>query len=159
MNLGPPEPISAAHPVDLFSCGQPALDRWLRRHALANEGRRSRTFVVRDLGAKRIAAFYCLSATAIKFAEAVQEATAGTPEGEHIPAILLGRLAVDKHYQGIGLGAEVLTDAVDKTKLVTQSIGARLLLAHAKDADARDFYLKHDFRSSPIDDLHVMLVL
>lgn len=159
MQFGPPEPLSSRHKVDDFRCGQRDLDRWLKRHALGNEGHRSRTFVIRESTSNDVAGFYCLSATLVDYAAAIEAARVGMPAEEAIPALLLGRLAVDERYQCLGVGASLLQDAEARASAIAQSAGVRVLLAHAKDAAARDFYVKHGFAPSPLDDLQVMLVL
>lgn len=76
-----------------------------------------------------------------------------------VPAIVLGRLAVDRAWQGHGLGADLLHDAVLRTLRAAREIGARVLLCHAIDAGTQRFYLHHGFVESTFDPLVVMLDL
>jgi len=76
-----------------------------------------------------------------------------------IPAIVLGRLAVDTRWQGQGLGADLLQDAVLRALRGSREIGARVLLCHAIDASATAFYLHHGFVESTFDSMMVMLDL
>lgn len=76
-----------------------------------------------------------------------------------IPAIVLGRLAVDMTYQGHGIGAGLLQDAIFRSLRAGQEVGARILLCHAIDEAARNFYLKYSFIQSPVEELTVMLDL
>ena len=66
---------------------------------------------------------------------------------------------MDAQYQGQGIGAGLLQDAIYRALNAAQDIGARILLCHAIDEDARKFYLKHSFLQSPVEDLTVMLDL
>jgi GNAT superfamily N-acetyltransferase len=76
-----------------------------------------------------------------------------------IPAIVLGRLAVDSAWHGQGLGADLLQDAVLRVLRASCEIGARTLLCHAIDASAKAFYLHHGFVESTFDPMIVMLDL
>ena len=76
-----------------------------------------------------------------------------------IPAIVLGRLAVDAQYQGQGIGAGLLQDAIFRALSAANQVAARVLLCHAIDDNAREFYLRHGFLQSPVEDLTVMLDL
>jgi len=78
---------------------------------------------------------------------------------DEIPAILLARLAVDENHQGAGLGPALLKHFILKSIEVSAMVGVRLLLVHAMDEEARDFYLHFDFEPSPVDDLTLMLLL
>lgn len=76
-----------------------------------------------------------------------------------VPAIVLGRLAVDKSAQGGGLGKSLLQDAVLRVIGAAGSIGVRVLLVHALSEDAKRFYLKHGFRESPVEPMTLMITL
>src|SRR5262245_60801157 len=147
-----PEPIDATFGTAQFDCGEPALDRWLTRYALANEVTgRSRTFVVRQRDDLNVAAYYCLSTAVVQYGEATKRATQGLPRDEPVPAILLGRLAVDLKHQSRGLGKALLADAVRRTFVsIASNAGVRLLVVHAKHERARDFYLRWQFEPSPL---------
>jgi len=101
--------------------------------------------------------FYALAAGSVEHATAAKPLKRNMPKP--IPAIILGRLAVDSEYQGQGIGAGLLQDAIYRALNVAQDIGARILLCHAIDENARKFYLKHGFLESPVEDLTVMLDL
>lgn len=76
-----------------------------------------------------------------------------------IPVMVLGRLAVDFRAQGIKLGASLLKDAVTRSMIVAQNIGARAILVHAINDRARQFYEHYGFKVSPVDALVLMLKL
>lgn len=74
-----------------------------------------------------------------------------------VPAVLLGRLAIDRSWQGGGLGADLLQDATLRALRAAQETGARVLLCHAVDERARQFHLRHGLVESTFDPLTVML--
>lgn len=152
-----PELLGPGHRLDGFSCGESSLDDWLRRRALANQvSGASRTFVVCDEHGQVIG-YYALAAGAVTQAAATGHVRRGMPDP--IPVLVLGRLAVDRRAQGMRLGASLLQDAVRRAVAVATQAGVRALLVHALNASARQFYLHHGFRVSPIDDMTLMLRL
>ena len=66
-----------------------------------------------------------------------------------IPAIIIGRLAVDHRYQGTGIGQGLLRDALVRSINVSEQIGARTLIVYALNEQAETFYLRHGFLNSP----------
>lgn len=73
--------------------------------------------------------------------------------------ILLARLAVDRREQGRGLGAHLLLDALRRAAEGAEVIGGRAVLVHAADEEARSFYLRYGFESSPTDRLHLIMLM
>lgn len=105
----------------------------------------------------RVVGYYALAAGSLAHAITPRQLTRNMPKP--IPAIVLGRLAVDADYQGKGIGAGLLKDATLRASAAAKDIGARALLCHAIDDAARSFYLRHGFLQSPVEDLTVMLDL
>jgi len=73
--------------------------------------------------------------------------------------MVLGRLAVDKHYQGRGVGGGLLKDALLRTIQVSKQVGVRALLVHALDDAARKFYAAYGFREFPLGSRTLFLPL
>jgi GNAT superfamily N-acetyltransferase len=73
--------------------------------------------------------------------------------------VLLGRLAVDRHWQGKGLAADLLSDAVLRILGAAETIGVRAILVHAISAAAKSFYEKHGFRASVIEPMTLMITI
>ena len=151
-----PEPLSAQHNLNDFNCGEFLLDDWLRQRALKNEALgASRTFVA--CSDERVVGYYALAAGSIAHTEVSNKVRRNMPNP--IPAVILARLAVDKSWQGKGLGYSLLQDALLRCHAAASHIGAKVLLVHALSDDAKKFYEYFGFRSSPIDDRVLMLVL
>lgn len=156
MALAAPVALAPHHDCSAFDCGQAELADWLRRRAQGNEAARdSRCFVVCE--GKRVVGFYALAAGSVQRAYAHGSVRRNMPDP--IPAIVLGRLAVDRTWQGQGLGADLLQDALLRAVRASREIGARVLLCHAVDERAKGFYLHHGFVESTFDPLMVMLDL
>jgi len=131
------------------------MNDWLKRRALGNQtSGASRTFVIADKTGV-VWGYYALAAGAIDHATAVSTIKRNMPDP--VPVMVLGRLAVDCQRHGLGLGADLLQDAVLRTTRLTQEIGIRALIVHALHDAARSFYLHHGFGESAIDPLILML--
>jgi len=157
LELGPPEPLSGAHRLDEFECGEAVLDDWLKRRALANQSSgASRTFVVTEEGG-RVCGYYALAAGAVSHELATGRVRRNMPDP--VPVMVLARLAVDRRAQGLHLGASLLQDAVNRTVAVSQNAGVRALLVHALHERARQFYEHYGFQASPAHPLTLMLRL
>jgi predicted N-acetyltransferase YhbS len=75
------------------------------------------------------------------------------------PVVLLGRLAIDCAWQGKGLGADLLRDAVLRVVSAGEVIGVRAILVHAISAEAKAFYARHGFSPSAVDPMMLMITL
>jgi len=71
--------------------------------------------------------------------------------------VTLGRLAIDKKWQGKGIGSGLLKDAVKRTLRASENIGIRGLVVHAIDDRAMDFYRKLGFRPSPTNPYDLLI--
>ncbi|MBN8527924.1 MAG: GNAT family N-acetyltransferase [Caulobacterales bacterium] len=146
--LSAPEPLTVEHDVLDFDSGEAVLDDWLRHRALKNESRYSRTYVV--CSENRVVGYYCISAGAIERAATPGRLRRNAPDA--VPISVIGRLAVDRRHAGRGLGADLLSDALRRIALASQSIGIAAVLVHAKSKAAKTFYLRQaEFFEYPQD--------
>ena len=153
-----PELLTAEHRLERFDCGDEPLNEWLLQRALRNQGEgSSRTWVVTVTNGDRVVAYYGSSTAALARDEAPGRVRRNQPDP--LPAMLLGRLAVDSDHQGQGLASALLKHFLLKALEVSQLTGLRLVLVHAKDSQAADFYRHFEFESSPFDDLTLMLLI
>lgn len=107
-----------------------------RHRALKNESRFSRTYVV---GAgSRVVGYFCISAGSVERGTAPGKLHRNAPE--LIPVSIIGRLAVSLDHAGRGLGADLLSDALRRIAMASQSIGIGAVMVQAKDEGAKRFY-------------------
>lgn len=141
------EPLNQGHDRQKFSCGDAALDRYLKDHA-GQDVRRdvSSVFVAIKEQNPQVLAFYTLNATSVPLSDFPADVRRRLPKYPDVPGILLGRLAVDKSCQGRGMGAIVLADALARAAGVRGDLGAAFVLVRAKHAAARAFYEKFGFK-------------
>ena len=159
MGYSPPEPLRGKHNTEGFECGEPALDTWIDKHARQAEASGSaRVFVTTDDG-ERVAGFYALAAASVSPKEATERLAKGQPKHQSVPAILIGRLAVDSSHQGNQVGRSLLQDALLRCSTAAESIGARAVIVHAISEDAARFYERFGFEASPTDPHHLVLLM
>lgn len=155
-----PRKLAADDVVDAFDCGQSALNDWLRRHALSNQRAGMATvFVTGDRETGQVLGYYALATGGVENVAAPTRITKGVPR-HPVPVIVLTRLAVDTSAQGHQLGRALLVDALTRVNAAAEEIGVRALLIHAKDEQARAFYLSlAEFEPSPTDPLQLFLLM
>jgi GNAT superfamily N-acetyltransferase len=145
-----PERLTEKHNLSSFENGKhPSLDQWLKERALASEGLSARTYVICATDSpRRVVGFYAV-ATAMEQRVALPNARLRRGMPEQVPMLLIARLAVDRMFQGLGLGSELLADALRRCLSVSEIAGARGVVTHAIDDDAVRFYQRYGFVLSP----------
>jgi ribosomal protein S18 acetylase RimI-like enzyme len=139
------EPLGSGHDRTIFHCGEEALDRYFKTQATQDIRRRmANCFVAIEFATTAIAAYYTLSSASIPMVDLPPEETKSLPRYPTVPAIRIGRLAVDRRFQGRGLGAALLADAAHRG--MQTDIAAFTLLVDAKNDRAVAFYQHHGFR-------------
>lgn len=140
------EPLDAQHDRKAFRCGSETLDRYLKQQAKQDVRRRiCRVYVATTVtDPNGILGFYSLSSCTIALCSLPDAQKKRLPK-HPIPAALLGRLAVDHHAQGQGLGRRLLADAVRRTLAVSEQIGIYALVVDAIDQHAAAFYRHYGF--------------
>ena len=156
-DLQAPVPLQRTHRLDCFNCGREQLNEYLTRFAWTNhQSGAARTYAAcRD---KRVVGFYSLAFGSVEHQAGTDRVRKGLPQ-HPIPIMLLARLAVDVSEQGHGLGKGLLKDALLRTIQAAEIGGLRAMVVHAKDEQAKAFYRKFGFESSPLDRRHLMLLL
>jgi GNAT superfamily N-acetyltransferase len=155
-SLSSPQPLADSHDVTTFYSGEPALDDWLKRRALANQASgASRTYVLcQDT---RVVAYYALASGAIAVSSTPGRFRRNMPNP--IPVVVLARLAVDKDWQGRGIGRGLFRDATLRVAQAADVIGIRGIVVHAISENARSFYLAIGFDPSPLERMTLMVTL
>ncbi len=142
--------LTDAHDNGVFDCGEPVLDEWLRNRALDNlRAAASRTYVVCPTGSLLVVGYFALSMGQILAQDVVGSMRRNMPKA--IPAVVLGRLAIDRAWQGRGLGRAMLAQAVERALRASAEVSARLVMVHAISPAAEAFYLHHGFTRLPVE--------
>jgi len=128
---------------------------WLHRWAWMNQRAGNASVYVATRG-QRVVGYYALATGGVERANAPAEITKGGVPTQ-IPVLLLARLAVDEREQGSGLGRGLFVDALRRVLRVSEEVGFRALLIHARDESAKSFYLHFgEFAESRTDPLHLL---
>ena len=116
-----------------------------RNTALKSEGRSARTYTV--CVGSLVVGYYCLATGSIRRDAAPKNLSRNTPDP--IPVIIIGRLAVDKHFERQGIGGGMLADAFRRIAQASETVGCGAVLVHAIDQEAVEFYVRWGFAEYP----------
>jgi predicted GNAT family N-acyltransferase len=141
------EALEPNHDRTAFSCGVPALDRYLQQQAGQDRKRKLAAVFVLTSDGKAISGYYTLSAHSIEASNLPPEMAKGLPEFP-IGVTLLGRMAVSQSLQGQGWGEFLLMNALERSLQASRQVASRGVVVDAKQG-ARNFYLKRDFMPFP----------
>lgn len=148
-----PQRISSEHLVADFDCGEISLNDWLKQRALKNDlTDASRTYVV--CHENKVVAYYSLHLGSIQQSDAVRKIKRNMPNP--IPAIVLGRLAVDINHQGRGLARALIKDMFLRAIKVAEIAGTKAVLVKALNENVAIFYQSFGFVRSKTDPLLLM---
>jgi len=148
--------LSPGHDCGSFDCGKQPLDEYIKKFALLNQKLGlSQCFVATTPPDHRVMGYYCISAGSVFFQNISEDLRKGLPRYP-IPVCLIGRMAVDMVAQGRGLGETLLFDAFERIVRVADEVGIHAVEVQAKDADAKNFYLKYGFVELADDKLHLL---
>ena len=157
--MGEFQPLSTAHDRAAFDCGVTELNDFLKRTARQHQEKGvSRTLVLVDselATTSRIVGFFSLAACESPTSGFPAHVAKGYPR--QIPAVRLGRLAVDREFQGRGFGGILLGQAIRIVCHVMQSVGIAGMLVDAKDRDVADYYRQFGFVPFVNDPLQLVL--
>lgn len=126
-----------------FDCGVAPLNTYLATQVTQDIKRRVTACFMALNANKELAGFYTLASASIYVADLPDKLAKKLPRYPSIPAVRMGRLAVDLAYRGQGLGAALLADALRRA--AKADIAAYALVVDAKDEEAAQFYKHHGF--------------
>lgn len=139
------EALDGRHNRTVFACGNEQLDRYFQTQATQDIRRRiANCFVAVATATGQVAAYYTIASASIPTPDLPAEDAKRLPRYPTLPAVRIGRLAVDHRYQGKGLGAAMLANAAQKAMAAAPASYA--LLVDAKDERAVAFYQHYGFR-------------
>ena len=151
------EPLANTHPRHLFDCGQAELNRFFKQYARqAHTKGTAKTYVSIEQTDGRIVGFYSITLTSLPYEKLPDAMRKGL--GYHaIPLFTLARLAVDKQFQGQGVGGVLLLKAAARCAAVAEEVGGIGLLIEAKDENIATWY--QSFGAVPLKDNPLTLIL
>jgi GNAT superfamily N-acetyltransferase len=152
------EPIRKQHDREAFDCGEEALNEFLRRYACkSHELGGAKTFLaIDDADNKTILGFYSLSPAAIDYARTPEIVRHGLARHD-VLGFRLARLAVDRRFQGRGIGGQFLLAAGRRCLLASAEVGGVMLVIAAKNATVAGWYA--GYGAVPLLDAPLSLVL
>lgn len=144
-------PLNLKHERNKFSSGKDLLDNYFRKQAKQDVKRKlSACFVLNDSKTNRIAGYYTLSGNSISNDLVPDSFRKKLPKSYlSLPTILIGRLAIDKNFQGQGLGKLLLFDALKRCYDASYLIGTYSVVVDPLDNESEKFYRKYGFIKLP----------
>ena len=140
-------PLDATHDRAVFNSDSEPLNRYLREQITQDVRRRVAACFVALTDGKRIAGYYTLASASLLLVDLPASTGKKLPRYPTVPAVRMGRLAVDQEFKGLGLGGALLADALDRA--ARSEIAAYALMVDAKDEAALAFYQHHGFMALP----------
>jgi ribosomal protein S18 acetylase RimI-like enzyme len=150
-------PLDAAQDRSVFRSDSEPLNRYFREQISQDIRRRVAACFVALANGQQIAGYYTLASASLLLTDLPASTGKKLPRYPTVPAVRLGRLAVDQAFKGQGLGGALLADALDRA--ARSEIAAFALLVDAKDERAAAFYLHHGFMALPDSPLTLFLPL
>ena len=145
------------HDRSTFSCGSNRLDNFRRRTAKKHQtGGFARVWVATDGSERRVLGYYAVNAHSLEAVDLPHALVRKAPRFGGIPAAYLSMIAVDRRYQGRGLGRFLLADALKRSEAAAVQIGVKAVVLDVIDDGGpevvkhrRAFYTAMGFRSFP----------
>jgi GNAT superfamily N-acetyltransferase len=152
------EPISKKHDREAFDCGDEALNEFLRRYARRSHERGgAKTFLaIEEAGNKTVLGVYSLSPASVDYARTPEIARRGLARHD-VPGFRLARLAVDRRWQGRGIGGQLLLAAGRRCVLAASEVGGVVLVIDAKNERVARWYA--GYGAVPLLDAPLTLML
>lgn len=149
--------LHTAHDRASFQSRSEPLNRYLHQQASQDIRRRVAACFVALSEGQRIAGYYTLAAASVLLTDLPSNLAKKLPRYPTVPAVRLGRLAIDRAFEGQGLGGALLADALSRA--ARSEIASYALVVDAKDATATHFYQHHGFIPLPHSALTLFLPL
>lgn len=149
--------LEATHDRTPFDSGSGPLDSYFQQQVTQDTRRRVTACFVALTREERIAGYYTLASASLLLSDLPATIGKKLPRYPSVPAVRMGRLAVDQNFKGRGLGGVLLADALDRA--ARSEIAAYALVVNAKDESAAAFYRHHGFIALPDSSLTLFLPL
>lgn len=150
-------PLTGSHDRQGFDCGRAELNGWLRSVARQHQDKGlSKSFVaIQESQLTQICAYYALTLTEVDTQSLTAQRRRKLPR--RIPGVRLGRLAVDRRYQGKRMGELLLMDSIERVRRIHDHAGVVGLFVDAIDEPAAQFYARYGFEAFADEPLKLFL--
>jgi ribosomal protein S18 acetylase RimI-like enzyme len=149
--------LDSSYDRTAFNSGSEPLDNYFQKQVTQDIKRRVTACFIAITNEKRIAGFYTLASSSMLLSDLPQETLKKLPRYPSVPAIRMGRLAVDNNFKGQGIGGTLLINALLRS--AKSEIAAYALVVDAKDETAAAFYKHHGFIAFPNSPLVLFIPL
>jgi ribosomal protein S18 acetylase RimI-like enzyme len=149
--------LDGTHERSVFSSGSGPLDNYFQQQVTQDIRRRVAACFVALNDQHRIVGYYTLASASILLSDLPPAIGKKLPRYPSVPAVRMGRLAIDTGFKGMGLGGALLADALNRA--ARAEIAAFALVVDAKDETAKQFYWHHGFIALPDSPLTLFLPL
>ena len=149
------EPLASSHDRAAFSCTEPALEGYLKHQASQDVKRHLATcfILVAQPGDTTIIGYFTLTSYMVEVNDLPANIAKTSGHYPRVPAVLLGRLAVDVRFQGQGWGSVLVVGALRRVLRARTSIAVKLVAVDALHEQAAAFYEHlgfHRFADHPL---------
>lgn len=150
------ELLQKSHDKSQFNCGENSLDEYLKRYARQNvENDSARVYVAVRPQDPRVCGFFSLSAGEASVTDFPRRVARGWPRD--VPTIHLGRIAVDREFQGQGLGDVLMGAAIEISLEVAVQVGVAAIELWALNENLLSYYARFEFLPLQDDAFHLYL--
>jgi GNAT superfamily N-acetyltransferase len=150
-----------AHDPQAFRCGEASLDHYIREAVLRDLAQRTAVAYVwtdaeQPVHPRAVLGYFTLSSFALGRRQARRrDRDRNLGSYDPVPAVLIGRLALDESLQGRGLGAALVAEALGQIGRLQERLGASAVVVHALDERAASFYAHLGFERFRDEPLHL----
>jgi GNAT superfamily N-acetyltransferase len=149
--------LDSSYDRTTFNSGSEPLDNYFKNQVTQDIKRRVTACFIAVTNENHIAGFYTLASSSMLLSDLPQEVLKKLPRYPSVPAIRMGRLAVDQNFKGQGIGGSLLINALIRSS--KSEIAAYALVVDAKDETASEFYKHHGFIALPNSPLVLFIPL
>lgn len=143
-----------------FACGEPSLDDYLKTKATQDvRSRIAVCYTLVERGNPTIVGYYTVSTASVALTDLPEADRKKLPRYPYVPAVLLGRLAVDVRFQGQGIGDVLLGDALLRVLRLSDEVAVNLVIVDALSERAAGFYARREFTRFPDHPLRLFLLI
>jgi len=132
--------------VENFDSGDEPLNNYLKRHAWSNQEKSliGVSYVAVDEGAPRVVlGYFTLAVASVARDKFPKKYVRGLPPYD-LSLILLARLAVDRRFEGRGLGHALISEAFRISLRVADEVGCRCIITDAY-RERTSWYARYGF--------------